>query len=101
MVYVADEERYDGVLARRTTEYAYTLDLRQALHGVLRQFAFVPLDVVHAYRGHVVDGLGKSGGGHIVGRTSLELERKMLEHGLLEAHALNHLSPALVRRQAV
>ena len=39
--------------------------------------------------------------GNIIGCSCLKLERKTLENCLLEAHALNHLSPTLVRRQAV
>ena len=101
VVDVAYEERNDGILALRCAEDAYALDLGEPPHGVLRQLIFVPLDVVHAQGRNIVDGLRQPVGGHIVGRSCLELERKMLEHSALEAHALNHLSPTLIRRQAV
>ena len=101
VVDVAYEERNDGVLALSRAEDAYALDLSEPPHGILRQLVFVPLDVVHAQGRNIVDGLRQPVGGHIVGRSRLELERKVLEHSALEADTLNHLSPTLIRRQAV
>ena len=101
VVYVADEERNHGVLALRRAENAYSLDFGEAPHGVLRQLLLVPLDAVKAESRDVVDGLCEAVGGYVVRRSRLKLERKVLKHSPFEAYALYHLSPTLVRRQAV
>ena len=74
-------------------------NLGKFFHRIARQFLFVSHDILHAQCVQVVDGAGKSRGGHIVGRSGLKLQRRTLVGGLLETHGGYHLSPALIRRQ--
>ena len=101
MMYVAHEERHHGVLALGGSEESHAVYLRQALHAVVGELALVCGDVVHAKRRHIVERRSQSVRSHIVGRSGFELERQLLEGGLLEAHAFYHLAASLIGRHAV
>ena len=58
-------------------------------------------DIVDTDGLDIVDGLGETMCGDIVGSACLKLKRQFLEYCLLECHALYHLSPTLIRRQTV
>ena len=58
-------------------------------------------DIVHAQSSHIVESGGKSVCGDVVGGACFELERQLLKHCALKAHALNHLTSALVWGQTV
>ena len=53
--------------------------------------------LVHAYGREIVERLGKTSGGNIVGRSCLELVREVVEGGLLEGYGLYHVATAHVR----
>ena len=57
------------------------------------------LDGVEAQRLDILDGLGESVGGHIVGRSCLKLKGQALEGGTLPRHLVDHLATTLIGRQ--
>ena len=101
MVDIAHVKAHYGISQRcihRTVD-VHVGDGHQLFHTVACQFLLVLLDRVETDGVDIIDGLGQSVGGYIVGRTSLKLKRQALESGFLPRHLVDHLTPTLIWRQ--
>ena len=98
-----DDETHHGVLRHGVGRSydAQAVYLLQLFVAVGQQLLLVAVDVVHAQGVDVVDGGGQAVGGHIVGRSGLELKGQLVVGGSLPADAADHLAAALIGWQAV
>ena len=86
-----------GIL--RNAIKVHTLDGLQLSDGIFRERFFVDLDGIHADSRHIIERLGQSVGGDIVGGSGLKLQRGLLKCGAFKTNMGNHLAATLIRRQ--
>ena len=96
---ITNQEAHYGILALLLTKKPDSIDGSHLFHAVTGEFLLVLGDVIHAERRDIIDGFSQTMGSYIIRSTSLELERQLLESGLLEAYTLDHFATSLVRRQ--
>src|SRR5207249_10576342 len=95
---ISQVEAYDPAPRIRVcrTVDSYAFQFSQCVQGVGREVSLVVSDVSKSNLGQVVDGHAQADSPGDICSSGLELERRVLERGLIEGNLPDHLSSTLV-----